>query len=473
MSTGTPNIYQHFIDKHEFMFVNDAYNATNGFRDGGYIDKFPRETVEKYEARKKVAYYINDIRPAAQRFTSYLFKKPPQRDVQHPLVQAFTEDCDWRGNSLDVFMANFCQEAKVRGSMLLLVDMPRVAPSNAAEQASNRFYPYLVSIPPEKVHSYLINERGLFAEIGIESTYLENGYERYCVRWWNETSWWVTNGSDILEKGDHNLGVCPVLAFSEGISWPHIGDFAQIAHVSKRLYNLRSELDEILRSNTFSILTYHIPPATGGSINPTQVAESLGANNLLTYPGNKPEFVAAPDGPAKIYLDTIAKLEETIKEMALDPTKSTNSRSNETGIALTIRFQTLNSALLAFARKGEDLERRLFDLVSLWLGIQNTVTTTWAKDFNIADINAELLTLGSMQTCAFPEEVITQKKKQIVSLDFYNLDPEDLETLMESCDTANMTDIHVQPEVLDVEVANDPTTGLINQVGMTGGGNNQ
>ena len=64
---------------------------------------------------------------------------------------------------------------------------------------------------------------------------------------------------NILDAGEHPLSECPVLIGTEGGDFPHFGPFAPIADLSKRLFNLDSELDEILRSQTFSLLTMNVP----------------------------------------------------------------------------------------------------------------------------------------------------------------------------------------------------------------------
>lgn len=424
----------HYLSKQKFQFVSDALNATNGFITGDYLDRYPRESTDKFQRRKDVAWYSNDLKPACLRFASYLFKESATRRVTNPLVTKFLDDCDWRENSIDIFLQNFTIEAKARGCMLLLVDMPSKKPTDKASQDEQRFFPYLVSIPPEKVYSYTLNEKGLFNSIQVESHGIINGYTRFLIRGWDTKSWWVTDGVSDIDRGEHNLGVCPVLAFSEGMQFPYTGDFSQIANISKRLYNMRSELDEILRSQTFSLLTYQVPPSEAGSVNPSQVAEAIGTHNLLIHPAATPVFVAPPEGPAKTYMDAITKLEQLSKEIGMDTSVTVNSRYGESGAALVMRFQTLNASLLAFARRMEDLERRVFDLVSLWLGIENNNTTSWPKDFNVSDALQEIQVLKDMQACAFPQQVITEKMKCIVQQQFSNMEAAELDALLASCD---------------------------------------
>lgn len=80
----------------------------------------------------------------------------------------------------------------------------------------------------------------------------------------------------------------------------------------------------------------------------------------------------------------------------------------------------------------EDLERRVWWLASLWLGLNNVPEIEWAKDYAIADITQELAELQQLQLSAFPQAVIDEKQKQIIGLMLSNLDNVQLSELMAS-----------------------------------------
>lgn len=106
----------------------DAYEGGGGFSDGTYIDQYPRESDDKYTKRKEIAYYHNMFRQKVARYTGYLFRERPTRSSGSPLVKLIFDDADKRGNHIDIFMASFAAQAKIRGAMLLLVDMLREIP---------------------------------------------------------------------------------------------------------------------------------------------------------------------------------------------------------------------------------------------------------------------------------------------------------------------------------------------------------
>jgi hypothetical protein len=429
----------------QYLPIAEALRGSGGFADGTALVQYASETDEQYKRRRVVAWYVNALLPACQRFVGYIAKKPPMRETQNPLLTAFLDDCNWRGDSLDVFWQGFMVDAKARGAMLLLVDMPRTLPADAASQIQQRAFPYLVPILPEHVIEYRMDARGMLEMIEIGATD-EDGSA--LVRGWDTAGWWVRKGEDIIDAEPHPLGACPVLAFSESGEFPDVGSFADIAGLSRRIYNLRSELDEILRRHTFPVFAAQFPildavenetpeslsARQGGLIDALRGAVAdVGKNRGIVTPGIV-AFIAPPDGPVQSYRDTIGDLEAKIKEVGLS-VDLTGEKSAESGLALTIRFQALNAALMSFSRRMEDLERRALNIACIWLGLNpETITTQWARDYQLADLAVELETLGAMQASGFPEEAISAQMKQVAQLALGAGDPSVLEAVMAAID---------------------------------------
>lgn len=420
-----------------FKEIGQALDGTGIFSGGGALIKYPSETDDQFEKRKEVSWYVNDIRPAAMRFVGYLTKRPPLRQTENAAFQQFLDDCDWRGNSLSVFLQGFMLQAKARGSMLLLIDMP------ATEQLAERSFPYLTAIAPERVTESQIDEQGRFTR--VEFSDLLDGEE--ITRIWTKDSWQIVKGKDTLASGVHALGVCPVIAFTESGDYPCVGEFAQLVGLSKRLLNLRSELDEILRRHTFPIFSAEFPilspvdNETADSLQARQIAlidslksavADLGKNRGILSPAPV-GFVAPPDSPAKVYRDVIADVEAKVDEIGFN-IQQTGEKTAESGLALTIRFQSLNAALVSFSQRMEDFERLMFYVAGLWLGVdaETNITTQWARDYQIADPATELETLGAMMASGFPDEALTAQRKTVAQLLFSNLDPLTLGNILES-----------------------------------------
>jgi hypothetical protein len=414
------------FDPSRYRLIADALQGAGGFRDGGYLVQYPRESDEKFARRKAIAWYANALRPAGQRFVGYLAKRPPQRQVTQPVLAAFLDSCNWQNDSLDVFWSQFMLDAKARGSMLLLVDMP------AEGMDTDRTWPAVSALAPERVTAYAVNAVGALASVTFSDTLNLDGKETAVSRVYDESGWRVRAGDQVIQQGRHDLGVCPVLAFTESGLFPQEGEFATLADLSKRLYNLRSELDEILRAQTFSLLTYKVPEDCF-PLDMSGVAQSIGTHNLLqTFPQGA-EFIAPPEGPARVYLDVIAQVEALVRQAALIVDLPT-SNSQESGVALQLRFQALNASLVHFARRMEDFERRVWEMVGRWLGIEPKVSVSWSQDYSIADLKTEIEVAQNLAALNAPPAYQQAKLRQLIQLDLATLPEEELASILASVD---------------------------------------
>jgi len=404
-----------------WRFAKEAYEGSGGFSDGSYLDKYPRERDEKYKQRKNIAYYTNLFSSKVDRFIGYIFKQKPSRFTSSRLLKIILDDIDNRQNNADVFFSNFAKIAKVYGCNLVLIDMPKELPGSLSDQIENRALPYVIQIDPQKLINYKLNSYGNFEFVIFNDTLDLSTKDKQDIRpikrYYDRNSWAIYNEKDeVIERGEHNLGVTPLLIFSENGSFPTIGEFTQIASLAKRHYNLQSELDEILRGQTFSILT--LQSSSGGDI-------SLSTDNALIYQKdtNRPEFIAPPAAPAEVYQQRIKEIEKQIDTIAYDIT--TNERQ-ESGIALTLKFQGLNSSLSNFAQRLEDFELRVYEVIFKYLNEEFDITVNYAKEFSIVDIEKEIAILEQMQELITAPTYFKLKAMQIVTNDLNTINLEDL-----------------------------------------------
>lgn len=343
-------------------------------------------------------------------------------------MKIISDDVDGKGNDIDVFWQDFEIEAKARGSMLLLVDMPSSMPQDGESQLSERAAPYWTSIVPERVSDYLLGDDGKFIFVEFSGSYIKADGEPVSVTWhFDRTMWAVFENDDrgerkVIDDDIHGLSECPVLIFTERGEFPCIGSFASIAYLSRRLFNLNSELDEILRGQTFSLLTMQVRDdiSEEEKLNIAKTTgETVGTSNMMMHTGSTPAFIAPPDGPARVYLDRIDKMEQRIDSAGLSPS---GSNAQESGYALQMRFAAINAELSRFAGRMEDLERRAWSLSAEWLGLAEQADIAWPRDFNIADSEQELLILQQMQASAMPGSTIRQQQRRVVVTQFNGAD---------------------------------------------------
>jgi hypothetical protein len=396
-----------------------------------HLVPYTRESAEKFAARAAVAVYENHLREACERFIGYLGRRRPMRTgVDAPLVQLLLGDADMRGNPLDLFWVSFALQAKARGTMLLLIDLPRDdgddAPASLQQQLERRAVPLLRAIAPEQVlHHEIDDETGLFESVTLQVHEDVDGQCCACELTYDSAGWTLRRGERVLDAAPHPFGQCPILPFCEsGQVFPHAGKYAQIADLSKRVFNARSELDEILRGQTFSLLTLQVPPEAEHQFNASQTAATIGTHSMLVHQGDQPAFIAPPAAPASTYLQVIDQLHQSIKRVAQDEATDDSSRATESGVARRMRFERLNADLASFALGLQSLERRMWGLFHRALGTTNRVECEWPTDFNLVDTMAELDVLTGMQAAGFPPDVLAIKRKNIAAAEFDTADDE-------------------------------------------------
>ena len=424
-------------------FLADALHGRGGFADGSYLIKYPREGDKKYERRKEIAWYSNPMSQACNRFVGFIKKRPVTRDISGEFLEQFAKDCSWRGDSIGGFWSRFMMEAKARGGMVLLVEMPKKLPKDKASQVKERAFPYLVPINPEDIEDYRLDERGQLAMLEMPG---EDKNGKPVIRGWDDQRWYIKREGKKIDGGDHGLGRCPAIAFSETGKFMEPGQFAPIAHLSKRLYNMQSELDELLRSQTFSLLTYPVDPqelsnfVQGDDVK--AVAETIGTENMIVHgAGAQPGFLSPDATPTEAYYKAIDMIMRRIDEVSLNVQPP---QQQESGIAMQLRFQLLNASLSSFAARMQDFENLMWDIVIAWLKSSGTASSTWATDYSLADMQTEISTLQQMQMAGAPDSYIKEKMKQLVSLDLGSSNQELISQINSEIDEMEHDDDHSQ-----------------------------
>lgn len=434
-----------------FRFVAHALRGDGPFRpevtaigDGTNVQlsgesvlvRYPRESALKYARRNDVAFYASPLMRACARFVGYLGAKPPGRELPGDLYKLIADNVDGKGSAIDVFWAQFMVDAKARGTMLLQVDMPASPGENRAQQIAERRVPVWISIAPESVTDYKIGDDGKFDFVEYAGAFDKPDKSRVPCTWRFDREAWsaVDDKKKVLDSGAHPLKECPVLIFTEAGDFPSFGPFASIADIARRLFNAESELDEILRAQTFSLLTMQVPDAATDTEKlgaAKVVGETIGTANLMVHTGSTPAFIAPPDGPARVYLDRIKGLHQLIAEVGLD-VGTVNER--ESGLAMRMRFAAINAELAGFAGRMEDLERRAWDLSRRWLSMQGAPAVQWTRDYNLADIEQELRILAEMQAAGMPAAVIAEQQRRIVAVQFGGLEQTRVDEINQAID---------------------------------------
>ena len=395
--------------------ADSAFLGTDGFLDGSNLDKYVREDDEKFKDRQNIAYYTNIFASKVNRYIGYIYKKLPVRNTQNQILKQILKDINNKGDNINVFMQNIATRAKVRGVGLILIDMSKEVAPNLKEQIEARLLPYVMDIPPQSVTEYRLDRFGKFEFVKFDDTIIIDDEITNITRYYDKNVWKIILDDDVIDEGEHNLGVCPLIYLSEHTDFSTIGEFTQVARLAKRHYNLQSELDEILRYQTFPILTMQ------GDLQENDLQVSSDSAIFYDRDVNQPQFIAPPSAPAQLYQSRIQEIENQISNICYD--LSTN-KSQESGIALDIKFQGLNSSLSKFATNIEDFEYRIFDIICRYLGIANDIEVNYPNTFSVIDVNKEIEVFSELKALIKSPTYFKQKAIQIISNDLTNIDIE-------------------------------------------------
>lgn len=443
-----------------YTLLKDAYEGNGGFNTGDYLIQHKRENQPNYQLRQQIAYYLNYLQPVVNSHVNPVFRKNPARNWNgaNKFWLEFVNNTDLFGSDMTQFMKQSGFLAKLFGVSFIVMDNFKEAQQarNQADAIKNRQFPYMYNVTPDRVAGYTLDSLNRLTSITYSEpledqnatppTALEIAIQAASgkaqkgastevqYRTWTTTSWAVVNkGGDVLDQGEHNLGRVPVVPlFSKnvipGIVVPD-SEFFAIAKTNLRLYNMCSELDEILRNQAFSILTYpgkEVPALT------------IGVNNAIGYDGKEvhfpPQFIAPPAAPAEIIMSQMDRLINEMYRMAMLTHVAGGNKEARTGAAKAWDFEVTNQVLADFATNCERAEYGIAELFTAWTEPTRDIATKpieykcmYSSDFSIRDTEQELkeatmalkLNIGGKYDTAIKQHVaaVTLKDSPDVDLD--------------------------------------------------------
>lgn len=434
--------------RRRFGFLASAFNGSGGFAPDVSIQvdsvgastyyltgpcelvRHPREPLGRFAQRAALATYENHLASAVGRFVGFLVRRRPERTgADMPLPALLAQDADMQGNSLDDFWAHFAADCVARGSMLLVFDLPPSQAETAGEQIRTRAVPYIRAVPPEMLAEYEMDgDTGTFTRAVLEGCELIGGDHLQVRRTYTREGWFISvmdpqapGGWRVIDEGAHSLGQCQVLAMTEdGRPFPVIGRYAQVADLSRAIYNIGSEIREVSRARGFPLLALQTPegsePIEAGALQGT-----ISVHGMLTYAGERPGYISPDNAPVEALQADIARMEASIARITCDTATAAGTQA-ESGIARRLRFDALNAQIASFAGQLRRLESRVWELYAIATRAPARVSVTWPTDYNLADVAAELDILALMEAGGFPPEVLDLKRRSIVAAEFDNAD---------------------------------------------------
>lgn len=406
-------VYQTWLSVWEQLL--DVYEGAGGFLDAArpYLYAHPREWLDhsirvtldgdqagqvrwdanpspsrpspKLRTRRKMARYENVAATLLDQIRAALFRKSAERSFadpqkiadDHPLKR-FWADADGCGRSIDAVMPEFWTVAGVFGHMPIYAERN----GETGDQPTQADAPPVVlrGYTPIDMPDWLVDDMGRltavkFLEAAPRESFEDVATGSYQVRTITDTAWTVeilqrgktrkTEAAEVPVQNAHGFTVLPVVmlyarrrALTPIVGRSVLGDPALYLD----LYNLVSEVRELLRNQTFAILNIPIGDKTGGvEAEMALVGQTSGTGNIL-FSSQPADFISPPDTNVAAYHEHIDRLVRTIYRLSVIAWES-DSRDAESADSRKLKKEDLHQMLAGYASECEDAETQIAKLV--------------------------------------------------------------------------------------------------------------
>lgn len=434
-----------------WQLLQDVYRGDGGFLDGSNLIPHPREVVyktddkglpttevagyrDKFLRRKQIARYENFARTIVDTFTAHLFAKTITRtagkgDLMSDLEQ-WWEDVDGAGTHIGDWMAYQQQLAWVYGHVVTLMDMAGASveqPRTKAEQGTPvlRVYTPLdvldwvyadgafqaLKVVEARPRDGVFDNPSAQTNLGLETRGHSDGAPKdltYVV--WTPESWTrYDQHGVVMDSDEHGWGCVPaVLHRARPIpGMPAIGaSLLGDPRLHRDHFNMLSELRELLRSQTFSMLNIQL--GEGEDIGAARgLLGGAASVETILWSHGAAQFIAPPDGPAAVYQKELEALERKLYRMAGLPWEG-DSASAESADSRRLKAMDLNRLLAMYADEAERVEYQIARLFYLAGGSDEaTVEEAMEADEVLIRYPDEFATLDIAQAAADVRDIQT------------------------------------------------------------------
>lgn len=385
-----------------------VYEGSGGFLDGTYLVAHPREysdftaanpvtPTKKLLLRRTLARYENVAATILNQVRSALFRGEVVRTIggaadtteNHPLYQ-WWQNVDAVGTCIDDYMSQTWTSCGLFGHIAHFMDRPSA--DGVATKADEPDV-YLRTYTPLDVADWLDDDKGNLTAVRLlevePRTTLENTFvtDRLRQRLVTEDRWKLLDYTGhVVSEGEHGFGRIPVVyqyAKRRALS-PFIGQSVlNDPQLYIDLYNLTSELRELLRTQTFSLLNVPLgvgPDASDIERVKANMGGTVGSENVLFTP-EIAQFIQADTANVTAYQAERNELLRTIYRLSSLPWEA-DSRVAEAAASLKLKREDMNQILAQYADEAELTE---YLIAQLWFRAEYG-PDRWEQEWERAEV---------------------------------------------------------------------------------------
>lgn len=393
--------------------------------------------------RKQRAYLVNNAYRICQKIRQFVFQRQPERDGADP---AFVADANRTGQGLNSIMGELCDYITTCSWGWLGVDAPRVIDDDGnvmrptlAEQRARKLRLYWNSYSAAQVPDWCIDETGEIRWLITESTYTENSDPRkeatnlLLRRLWEpgqvtEYRYAVNHASGEAEGvsvfGPVPIGYAGVPFVLAGQPSPLPWWFDDVEAINRAIMDLESANDEAYFRSVYPQLV--IPTSVIESLqSQTESAELLArkVEMIIGYDSAIAEraedkgitrWLMPPEGA----LGVIQKELERKREILFDTVGlqlKVQSRQVESAEAKAWGNLDAQAVLAERAQMLQEAETKAVAISEEWDSGFASYAPSYARTFDIQDINEELKTLVGLAPVDMPDGMRRMHLKAIAT----------------------------------------------------------
>lgn len=442
---STYDAYSYIFERRHPYYVKTLpiwKRATSAYKGGRtYVRKtltqHPSETPEEFKYRQDHSYNINLIKYSAQKFGDYIFSKAPRRVSAE---ESIVRDFDRMGKSANTVMREIFDYYTIYGLSWVFVDMPVLFGDSIdlRSKAEGKIRPYVNAVAPMDVPDWDFDETGDLNWIIREEiiTEKQDPFLKPVVKkrrtLYTKTYWQTFDV--ILEDANvevpypavipspvhpHTLGKVPVLAytsvlFNKYFNQPAIDDVLTIhdavLHSESELVTniLKQTYGQLVLPSSTNIITQRIKSRLAQNdptinINDPKVQDVIRQEVNLVLSRTKHITEDAEERgtaryiqPAGANIETIIKADDRLINMIirlygfLVGVETGQRESAESKSADNI---SLAAQLTSIATRLEDLEYKIWELLSLYDTTIKVPTIEYNKNYDINELKSVIAAL--------------------------------------------------------------------------------
>jgi hypothetical protein len=461
--------------KQQWIDLGHVREGVGGFLDGAYLRAHPREWLDhtvisqdpttgisvartnprprqpspKLIARRALARYENVASAILQAKKAVLFRDAPSRRVgdgnsQTPSpIEQWWENVDGNGTHINDAVPMWWDLAATFGHVVLYFYQPTI---EGALTAADDAMPYVRVYTPLDVLNWLTDDDGCITSIKVMEAKTPTTYEQmtttYQVRVIDEDQSTVYDYKSGKAEGasvPHGLGRLPVV-FLYGKRRSFLADVGESVLGDPKnyidLYNLTSEVRELLRAQTFSLI--NVPLGTGDGAQSVEEAQTMmgkqtGSMNVL-FSAQQAAILTGDPSNVESYHAEIERLKRDVyRETGVQ--WQTDTKDAEAQGSLEIKREEMNTRIAMYADECQRTEYELIDCFyrakfgadrSEQKQQDDKVTVHYPDRFTVTNADDVVKQTQAAMALGFPPEVMKELRKKVLRELIDSDAPEDL-----------------------------------------------